>query len=719
MLRSETDVWLIGQPTHCLTGSKLPSNCEVLRRFVHAHTLEKTLHEAAKVVMEETFVFWRKARIPTMELKNGARKLLNLYSKWQDLQRSKKRIGGAHEKNVKSFKESLNNLFDVAAAKALDHVTNHEDRKFLMAQREPGRRGSMGGVDATLASMEARREAREKSQHRRKEKCEQQRADASTTMTFCSSDSSASSSSSDEFSQPPNCSRRRLHKTFTPELASTFDRTRVSNRAAVLVLQASSRSFGHNAEVTPSRETIRRWRMKNRTEIAREIRASFEANVPLTVHWDGKIVQEWSGEKVDRLAILVSGHGVEKLLATPKLQHGTGQAQADAVLKTLAYWDIEDRIVGLSFDTTASNTGKSGGACVLIERALDRHLLNLACRHHIMELVADKVFVECFGPSSGPNIQLFLRLTERWNFINTSDFNSITVEDAVPRLQKSRAELTTEFQSHIYEGQPRDDYRELLELAIITLGSVPQRGVRFMRPGALHRGRWMAKIIYVLKIYLFRSQLSLTIREKKEIRRFVNFALFMYIPAWFAAPVAAAAPRNDLCFLRKMEDYATHVDKSVGEAASTVFKRHLWYLSQHLVSLALFDDGTTSNVKSMMITAMKNVTGPENPCKRTNLQLEDLKTKTLADFCSSSSFFLFDRLGIKPDFLESDPSTWESNEDYMAGNRLVSSLSVVNDRAERGVALMQRYNQALTKDEDQREYLLQVVEKHRKDFSLS
>ena len=283
-------------------------------------------------------------------------------------------------------------------------------------------------------------------------------------------------------------------------------------------------------------------------------------------------------------------------------------------------------------------------------------------------------------------------------------------------LVKSRAELITKFQSCIAEGQPRDDYRELLELAIITLGSVPSRGIRFMRPGALHRARWMAKVIYILKIYLFRSQLTLTTREKKGVRRFVNFALIMYIPACFGAPVAAAAPQNDLKLLKKMQEYAEDADEGVGQAALTIFKRHLWYLSPHLVALAIFDDSPTFETKSSMIAAMKTVKGPENPCKKLNAEFEDFKTKTLADFCSSSSFSLCNQLGIKYDFLETNPSTWKDNEEYATGKKLVASLSLVNDRAERGVALVQRYKQALTKDEDQRQFLLQVVEKHRKDF---
>jgi len=43
-------------------------------------------------------------------------------------------------------------------------------------------------------------------------------------------------------------------------------------------------------------------------------------------------------------------------------------------------------------------------------------------------------------------------------------------------------------------------------------------------------------------------------------------------------------------------------------------------------------------------------------------------------------------------------------------------LSVVNDLAKRGVALIEQYNSILTKDEEQKQFLLQVVEEHRRRF---
>jgi len=43
--------------------------------------------------------------------------------------------------------------------------------------------------------------------------------------------------------------------------------------------------------------------------------------------------------------------------------------------------------------------------------------------------------------------------------------------------------------------QPRDDYCELLELAIIFLGDTPPRGIRLQYPDAIHRARWVVRAI--------------------------------------------------------------------------------------------------------------------------------------------------------------------------------------------------------------------------------
>jgi hypothetical protein len=88
-------------------------------------------------------------------------------------------------------------------------------------------------------------------------------------------------------------------------------------------------------------------------------------------------------------------------LGIPKLDSGTGSEQAAATHKLLVDWDLSENIVGLSFDTTASNTGVTNGACVLLEEKIGKPLLRLACRHHVMELMAAAVFSVEFENSTG------------------------------------------------------------------------------------------------------------------------------------------------------------------------------------------------------------------------------------------------------------------------------------------------------------------------------
>ena len=72
----------------------------------------------------------------------------------------------------------------------------------------------------------------------------------------------------------------------------------------------------------------------------------------------------------------------------------------------------------MSFDTTASNTGRRNGACVLIEQNMGKDLLHFACRHHMLELVVNAVFVRVLGCFSSPELLLFKRLQSSRERIN-------------------------------------------------------------------------------------------------------------------------------------------------------------------------------------------------------------------------------------------------------------------------------------------------------------
>ncbi|GBP51846.1 hypothetical protein EVAR_88551_1 [Eumeta japonica] len=53
-----------------------------------------------------------------------------------------------------------------------------------------------------------------------------------------------------------------------------------------------------------------------------------------------------------------------------------------------------------------------------------------------------------------------------------------------------------------------------------------------------------------------------------------------------------------------------------------------------------------------------------------------------------------------------EPRLWEEDEDYKASREIVRSMRVVNDIAERGVALIEEFNKIITSDEEQKQFLL-------------
>jgi len=83
---------------------------------------------------------------------------------------------------------------------------------------------------------------------------------------------------------------------------------------------------------------------------------------------------------------------------------------------------------------------------------------------------------------------------------------------------------------------------------------------------------------------------------------------------------------------------------------------------------------------------------------------------------STNTRRFFQKLGLQDGFLDTDPATWLELEDFQTAAAFVQGIAVINDHAERGVALIQEYNRSLTKDEEQLQFLLQVVSCHRAQF---
>ena len=62
------------------------------------------------------------------------------------------------------------------------------------------------------------------------------------------------------------------------------------------------------------------------------------------------------------------------------------------------------------------------------------------------------------------------------------------------------------------------------------------------------------------------------------------------------------------------------------------------------------------------------------------------------------------------------PDKWDDLPEYRTARSTVAALKVINDAAERGVKLVSDYTKVITRNEDQLQYLLQMVESHRRKF---
>lgn len=239
-------------------------------------------------------------------------------------------------------------------------------------------------------------------------------------------------------------------------------------------------------------------------------------------------------------------------------------------------------------DTTASNTGRINGTCVLLAQFIDRDLLYLPYRHHIFELLLKSVFdLKLKLPTTGPDVPIFKRFQQQWPTLNTQNYFIGLNDTVVKSLVENKKDLIIEFcNKELKERQCREDYRELLELTVIFLGAIPSRGITFRYPGAFHHAWWMSKAIYSFKIFLFQNQFQCQAKERNAFRDICIFLINIYVKTWFRAPFAIEAPLNDYNLLKSLVEYP---DSDISRVTINKLCGHLWYISPETMALAFFD----------------------------------------------------------------------------------------------------------------------------------
>lgn len=372
------------------------------------------------------------------------------------------------------------------------------------------------------------------------------------------------------------------------------------------------------------------------------------------------------------------------------LNSKSGLECANQILKSLNEYNLSNRVVGLVSDTESTNTGYLNGTCALVEIGLEDELLYLMCRHHIKEVLLRDVFVAAFGRSQASNITTFNMLIENWDYIKSTGFDYAPINNArlmaTPLLQRISKEARELISLHAQSKTIRDDYAELNDLVLKFLGI--ETTITFRVVGARSNARWMARIIYAMKTYLFRDHLDLDSDFVDSLERFCLFVALIYTKHWNRCSNAVDAAFNDLQLMKELDEYVA-IDEEIANIALAAHKRHLWYLSDELIVLALFSNKVPLEVKMNMVARLIRHVGQrtENSIKYTT-EIDDIANIQLHDFISPRSFFLSERLQLDAGFLNENPREWHKiNAFKRAKQEVLELIIVVNDSAERALQL--------------------------------
>lgn len=303
-----------------------------------------------------------------------------------------------------------------------------------------------------------------------------------------------------------------------------------------------------------------------------------------------------------RLAIVWYSNEVHNVLGMKTMPDKTARSQVNAIEDTCREFSIESKqIVALACDNENANVGNQNGTCVLLERAHEKSLLRPTCRRHIEEIVIKTVYNLLFK-SDTPNNKFYEMLKPIWSELRETNFPMTRIDDdefiqdmgaSLQSYEELKDRAISELRAHAQNKQVRDDYQEVILVALKFLGEnvdsfIKGRKVKFRTLINPSNARFMANIIQGIEVYLFRESLEWDTQEliqlKFNIMRFASFAALIYVRYWDTSPILFDAPINDLSMLKELQNYKL-IDEDVANAAISAFSKHLNFMSEELSPL--------------------------------------------------------------------------------------------------------------------------------------
>ena len=154
---------------------------------------------------------------------------------------------------------------------------------------------------------------------------------------------------------------------------------------------------------------------------------------------------------------------------------------------------------------------------------------------------------------------------------------------------------------------------------------------------------------------------------------------------------------------------------SLAEAALQKLRAHLWYLSERVVILSLFCPATDPKDLKEMAKGLLKCKDKQASTSQDMPSTKKFASVQLKSFVGPDSWTFFELSGVEPTFLSKPVAEWAADESYDKLSTLAKSIKVINDSAERALGMLTEYHlNKITKNEEQRQHLLQCVKEMRK-----
>ena len=562
----------------------------------------RTQNEAAKIVLQHIETFYAKANIPLVSEWYACQRLVKLVNENKKLRDIpvKRRSTPSVQSLVDKTKKDLEKTFKLWPENAEELIKNEQDRKFLQSMKSD-RLATFGCFDMKLAQTVQRKEDKEEGMKKLREKekayldnFERTISHSSTPDSDC--DEEIASTSDVNFVRENGSKRKKTGTAaFVPNNILQSERL-VSLATRMKMMPSQQAAYteavideigGDSSKVCLSYAYADRARRHVSETITQNIKDSWIPPKLASLHWDSKLSPKLTNQNIkeERLVIALGDNDEIKILGTPCYkpggEHKAGEIITQLTNDALTTWNCSNSVVNMVFDTTASNTGHVSAACVAIQKLLDRPLLWSGCRHHIGEIVVSHVFNDLkIEASKSPDTMLFVRLRKNWDKLQTSEIAEINLkpldlagfsQDNQTLILACRDEVTQNASSQL--SFKRDDYKEFIELCLLFLQGNAEMSSKLRTPGALHKARWLAKNIYLIKIILMEDQIKklargtiTTQQQVQKIRDMATFLTLVYSNWWLSCGNAVDAPHNDLQFIKQLIQY-----QSISSTISTIY----------------------------------------------------------------------------------------------------------------------------------------------------